>query len=215
MKILIITGGSVEISFAAAFLKKYRYDILIAVDKGVESMTELGVRPDMLIGDFDSADTVFINKYMADKDIKIIRHNPVKDATDTELALDTAIDMDAEEIAILGAVGTRVDHVLGNIHCLYKALIKDIKCVLWDEHNRIELIKSPLKILKNEMYGRYVSFLPFTDSVEELNLKGFKYNLDGYTLKYGTSIGVSNEVKEDAAYVDFKSGILIYLQTKD
>ena len=215
MKILIITGGSVEISFAAAFLKEYRYDLLIAVDKGVESMSELGVRPDMLIGDFDSADTVFINRYTMDKDIKVIRHNPIKNATDTELAVDTAIDMGAEEIAILGAIGTRLDHVLGNIHCLYKAFIKDIKCVIWDEHNRVELIKSPYKIFKSEMYGNFVSFIPFTDSVNGLNLKGFKYNLDGYTLNYGTSIGISNEVKEDAAYVDFESGILIYLQSKD
>lgn len=215
VKVLIITGGSVEISFAAAFFKEYRYDLLIAVDKGIESAAGLGVKPDMLIGDFDSADAAYINKYASDKDIKVIRHNPVKDATDTELALDTAIDMGAEEITILGAVGTRIDHVLGNIHCLYKALIKNIKCVIWDEHNRIELVNSPLKILKNEMYGRYVSFLPFTDSVEGLSLKGFKYNLDGYTLNYGTSIGVSNEVEEDTAYVDFTSGILIYLQTKD
>lgn len=215
MKILIITGGSVELSFAAAFLKEYRYDLLIAVDKGIESVAELGIKPDLLIGDFDSADAAYIKRYEADKDIRVIRHNPVKDASDTELAIDTAIESGAEEIAMLGATGTRLDHVVGNIHCLYKALIRGIRCVIWDRHNRIELINSPLKILKSDMYGRYVSFMPYTDSVKRLTLKGFKYNLDDFTLNYGTSLCVSNEVEDDAAYVGFESGILIYFQTKD
>ena len=215
MKVLIITGGSVELSFAAAFLEKYKYDKLFAVDKGIETIVKFGVKPDLLLGDFDSADSVILEEYINNNHIEVVRHNPIKDATDTELAIDKAIEAGADEIYILGATGTRIDHMLGNIHCLYKALSDGVKCVLWDSHNRIELINAPIQIYKNNMYGRYVSFIPFNGVVSDLTLKGFKYNLDKYTLECGTSIGVSNEVTEPEALVDFKSGILIYLETRD
>ncbi len=215
MKVLIITGGSVEVSFAAAFLEKYKYDKLYAVDKGIETISRLDIKPDLLLGDFDSVASVVLDEYIRDNDIKVVRHNPIKDATDTELAIDKAIEAGADEIYILGATGTRIDHMLGNIHCLYKALSNGVKCVLWDSHNRIELIDAPIQIVKNDMFGKYVSFIPFGNTVEELTLRGFKYNLDKYTLEYGTSIGVSNEVTKDTASVDFSRGILIYFQTRD
>lgn len=215
MKVLIISGGSVELSFAAAFLEKYKYDKLFAVDRGIETVIKLNVKPDLLLGDFDSANSFILDEYINNNHIEVVRHNPIKDATDTELAIDKAIEAGAEEIYILGATGTRIDHMLGNIHCLYKALINGVKCVLWDSHNRIELINAPIQIYKNNMYGKYVSFIPFNGVVRDLTLKGFKYNLDKHTLEHGTSIGVSNEVTETIAYVDFTSGILIYFQTRD
>lgn len=215
MKILIITGGSVEISFAAAFLKEYKYDMLMAVDRGIESFARLNIIPDMLIGDFDSADKDMIAPFLDDREVDVIRHKPEKDETDTELAIDKAIELKASEIDILGASGTRLDHTIGNIHCLYRALVNGVKCVIWDEHNRIELIDSYLCINKKDMYGKYVSFIPFTNTVTGLTLKGFKYNLDKYTLEYGKSIGISNEISDEKAYVELDSGILIYFQTKD
>ncbi len=215
MKVLIISGGSVELTFAAAFLEKYKYDKLFAVDKGLETVIKLGAAPDLLLGDFDSANSVVLEEYIKNNHIEVVRHNPIKDATDTELAIDKAMELGAQEIYILGATGSRIDHMLGNIHCLYKALINGVKCVLWDNHNRIELINSPIQINKNNMYGKYVSFIPFNGVVCDLTLKGFKYNLDKYRLEYGTSIGVSNEVTEQIASVKFSSGILIYFQTRD
>lgn len=204
-----------ELTFAAAFLEKYKYDMLFAVDKGIETVIKLGAEPDLLLGDFDSADSVILEEYFKNNDIETVRYNPEKDATDTELAVDKAISAGADEIYILGATGTRIDHMIGNIHSLYKALSNGVKCVLWDSHNRIELLNSSIQIKKNNMFGRYVSFVPFNGAVTGLTLKGFKYRLDKYRLEYGTSIGISNEVRDETACVDFTSGILIYFETRD
>ena len=215
MNALIITGGSVEISFSAAFLKAADYDIIIAADKGIEALSVLKIRPDYIVGDFDSANDKILEKYSEDKRITIIKHNPIKDATDTELAIDIAIKKKADRIDILGATGSRIDHLLGNIHCMYKALVNGAVCVIWDKNNRIELVDKPFIIEKDKMFGRFVSFVPFMSDVKGLCLKGFKYNLENFTLKGGASLGISNEVVEDRACVDFKSGVMIYFQTRD
>ena len=215
MKSLIITGGSVEISFAAAFLKAADYDIIIAADKGIETLSALKIRPDYIVGDFDSANDNILDSYSDDKRITIIRHSPIKDATDTELAIDIALKEAADRIDILGATGGRIDHLFGNIHCMYKALVRGAVCVIWDKNNRIELVDKPFVIEKDKMSGRFVSFVPFMSDVKGLCLKGFKYNLENFTLKGGASLGISNEVVEDRACVDFKSGVMIYFQTRD
>jgi thiamine pyrophosphokinase len=79
----------------------------------------------------------------------------------------------------------------------------------------IYLKKQSFSILKSQQYGSFVSLLPFTEQVRGLTLKGFKYPLDKIILTAGSSLGISNEIKEDEGIVEFASGILLVTESRD
>ena len=213
MKTLIITGGRFHKSFATSFLVKNTYDYVIAVDGGLEYCKELGIIPDMIVGDFDTYGTDRLKEYEG-RGVVIRRFVPEKDDTDTEIAMIEAAKR-GNEIDVLCAYGGRMDHMLANIHNLYFALEKGIRARLVDEDNIIFLADEPFTLTTEEFPYKYVSFVPFAGEVTEIKLKGFKYSLDGYTLKPGFSRCISNEMLENEATVEFDDGILIAINSAD
>ena len=217
---VIFSGGRTDLVFAAEFMKDQKNAFLIAADRGLEALVSLGLRPNAVIGDFDSTSKETIdqvNSFEKEDDITVIRLNPVKDDTDTEAAVRFALENNKEpgDIYILGGTGSRVDHILGNISIL--GLGKDFgkKIILLDENNRIELLFEGRTILKEEAFGDFVSLIPFGDEVTGLTLKGFKYPLKNGVLKGFNSLGISNEIVSKEAHISFDSGVLIMVQSKD
>ena len=145
----------------------------------------------------------------------ILQFQPEKDETDTEIAIRTAISQGCTTIHIMGATGTRVDHMMGNIHLLGMAMEQGVDCMLLDPHNRIRMINRGLVLKKEEQYGNYVSLLPVTPKVTGVTLKGMKYPLSDYTMVSYKSLGVSNEIVEDAAEIYLKDGALLVVESKD
>lgn len=215
MKIVIITGGCINDSFVLEFLAKNKIDLTIAGDSGMEFFYRNKLQPDIIVGDFDSAKSEIVSFYRKKESIQIISFRPEKDETDTELALKVALEKKPKEIFVLGATGSRIDHMLGNIYLLQKALKKGVSCCIVDEHNRISLLKEKKMISANEQFGKYVSLLPLGDQVKGVTLKGFKYPLYEHTLTNDTSLGVSNELTEEIGSIDFSDGILIMIESKD
>ena len=211
-KTIIITGGNINEEFIKNEILKNNYKNIIAVDKGLEILYKCEIKPNYIIGDFDSLNENILKKYVGIEDIKIIKLNPEKDYTDTHMALKLAIELESTQITILGAIGTRIDHTLANIHILKEPLEKNIKCNILNENNNITLINNNTVILKEYPY---ISLVPLTTSVEGVTLKGFKYPLNNAKMQIGESIGVSNEQIEDEATIELKSGILIVIQSTD
>lgn len=216
MKIGIITGGKIEDNFISEWLESHSYDCLIGVDRGLEFFYRKGMLPDVALGDFDSISPQVLSYFESQQKVKIYAFPPQKNATDTELAIDYAIEeRNAAGIDLLGATGTRIDHLLGNLHSLYRALSMQVPCCMVDSCNKIELIQDYKKLEKKYQYGTYVSFIPFTTSVEHVKLKGFKYSLEDATFTIGHSIGISNEICDEVAEVSFTKGILAMIESKD
>lgn len=216
MKTLIITGGSIEEDFALPFMKELNPDYILGVDRGLKFCYEHQIRPDYIVGDFDSLPGEILEWYKKESRIPIREYNPVKDATDTMIALEKAIEEGSSEIWILGATGTRFDHVLCNLQILKNSWVKKIPAYLVDSNNRITLpTENHFIIRKEEKFGTYVSFFPLEEEVEELTLKGFKYPLDRYHLRNLEGLGVSNEITSDIAEVSWNKGILVMIQSRD
>ncbi len=213
MKTLIITGGKINKNFAKKYLKSNKYDIIIAVDKGLETIDYLKLQPQYVLGDFDSVNTKILEKYKT-QNIKIIKLNPEKDLTDTHSAIDLALEIKSTEITILGAIGTRLDHTIANIHILKQALDKNIKAKIVNEKNEIELIDKEIIIKKDDNY-KYVSIIPLTTQVTGITIEGMKYIINDYTLSIGDSLGVSNEQIDKEAKISIKTGILVVIKSKD
>jgi thiamine pyrophosphokinase len=209
--VLIVSGGTVSTRLLAEFAGKNEY--IIGVDRGLEALDKAQIVPDLAIGDFDSAPDNIRKKY-ADSP-KTIVLNPMKDLTDTHAALEKAIELKPESITILGATGSRIDHLLGNISVLVLPLKNGIDCFLVDEHNRIRLIDKSCIIKRSDAYGKYISLLPFGERAGGITLKGFAYGLDNACISLGETIGISNELREEEGLITVEEGYLLVMETKD
>jgi len=213
MTAILICGGTLSAAFLRKTTEQYKDAVLYAVDGGLKAADDAELLPDFLVGDFDTADAALVERY--EERCITLRHRPEKDATDTELAVDEAIARGADEIILLGATGSRMDHTLANVHMLYKMLLQGVRGYIWNENNRMSLHKESFQKQTKDMFGTYVSFLPFWGEVSGLTLKGLKYPLDHKTLTAGISLGISNEVKEEKIEVSFASGYLLMIESRD
>ena len=188
---------------------------VIAGDRGLEALYQLKIIPNHVVGDFDSVSPEILEFYKKQSQIIFHTFHAEKDNTDTDIALQLAIRLKSSKITIMGALGKRMDHAIANIHILKDALEANIPCQMIDEHNRIYLINKEMTLEKEKVYGKYVSLIPLTSTVEGLSLTGFKYPLKDYTLPIGTSLGISNEIIGDTAHIQMKNGILIVIESRD
>lgn len=213
---LIITGGSLNLEFAEQFLKNRSYGCVIAVDGGLKAAADLGVCPDEIVGDLDTVDLDLFDLYRSKPGIELEIHRPEKDETDTELALLTAERKGFRQIHLLGALGGRMDHALGNVQLLNQCLQKGVRAEIYDEKNRIYLAgPGRTEFVREQVYGRYISFLPLTEMVEGITLTGFKYPLSDKTIHLGTSLCISNELKGEKGSLEFQAGTLICVESHD
>lgn len=215
---VIVSGGNIQKDFALDFLKKYkkRGAETIAADKGVEFFMEEGLLPDAAVGDFDSLSEAGLDYLAGLSHTEVHRLKPEKDDSDTQHALNYAIDRGAERVLILGATGSRIDHLLANLELLLLGWRRGVEVSLVDKNNYAVLVKSGLALERKRQFGEYVSFFPVGGSVKGLTLTGFKYPLTEHYLKpEDCGLTVSNEIAADTAKVEFKEGILLMLMTRD
>lgn len=215
MKCTIISGGHIDDVFAVEWLKQNKYDLLIAADSGMNFLYRNNLVPNVIAGDFDSVDSVSLECFSGMEKIEILRLNPVKDDTDTEFVIREAIRRGANEITILGATGTRLDHVLGNMHLLGIGFEQDVKIQLVDAHNRIRMICGEIEIKKEEQFGDYISLLPIDGTVTGVTLEGFKYPLKNAVISSFSSLGISNEIVDDKARIKIEKGVLLMMEARD
>lgn len=90
-----------------------------------------------------------------------------------------------------------------------------VKCKIIDENNEIQLINKTTILNKTENDKKYISLIPLTEKVENINLKGFKYELENGKLTIGSSLGISNEILKEQAIIEFDNGILVMIFSKD
>jgi thiamine pyrophosphokinase len=214
VKILIITGGRIEDSFLSELIRREQYTIIIAADHGLNAADRLAIPVDFIVGDFDSVEDKILQKYR-EISTPIKTFPKEKDKTDTQIAIELALMHNPNKIAIVGATGSRLDHVLANIHLLMLPMQVNIEACLIDSNNKIYLKNKSFTIKKEEQYGEYVSLLPFSEKVTGLTLKGFKYPLHRITYSSGCSLGISNEIKEEEAWVELAEGTLLVIEARD
>jgi thiamine pyrophosphokinase len=212
--VLIITGGRIEEKFLSGLVSREQFSMVIAADHGLVAVDRLGITPDYIVGDFDSVPETVLKKYM-ESSTPIETFPREKDKTDTQIAIESALLHKATSIVLVGATGSRLDHTMANIHLLLLPLQLNIDACIMDEYNKIYLKQESFRIEKQKQHGDYVSLLPFSEEVNGLTLTGFHYPLDGITLTAGSSLGISNEIIEEIATVEFVKGTLLVIESSD
>ena len=212
---MIVSGGSLSKEFVTKVVGQGKYDRILAADSGMNALYAAAVTPDIIIGDFDSADEKILRFFQQNKAIDFCTLNPEKDDTDTEFAIRESIRRGADSITIIGGTGTRLDHVLGNISLLGIGLEEQVSMELLDEHNRIRMIQDTLILEKETQYGKYVSLIPYGGDVQGITLRGFKYPLSDYTMGGFNSLGISNEIVDEKAVIELTRGSLLVIESHD
>jgi len=213
VQVAIFTGGLLTKDILQSV--DIENSIIIGVDRGAEWLINNGITPDYFIGDFDSASPNFLTLMKEKYGDKVIQFNSEKDETDTELAMRLAITLKPTKIFVYGAIGTRLDHVIANIHLLIKAEEENIRSMIIGTTNRIQLLLPNRNKSVKKSEFKYVSLLPFSEEIKGINLRGFKYPLNDATMKLGNPYGVSNELNEDIGVISIAEGILLIIESRD
>ncbi|MEZ3434323.1 MAG: thiamine diphosphokinase [Lachnospiraceae bacterium] len=213
--IVIVSGGELKEDFALSVLEKEGANCVIGVDKGMEFLYRNQIVPSYIVGDFDSVDQEIADYYRNHTNVPIREYNPVKDASDTEIAVRLAMTLGCSRLLILGATGGRIDHLWANVQMLTIPFRAGIDGEILDPSNRIRLIGGDTVLRKSEMYGPYFSVFPLGGEVFGFNISGAKYPLKNHTLTPYDSLCVSNQIEEDEGKITFSRGIVILMETRD
>jgi len=209
-KIIIISGGRLG---DPIFFKKKTAEIgdplIVACDGGMRHLQQLGVKPDVIIGDMDSIEPAQLANYST-QGVQIIKYPAHKDFTDTELALDYAIGLKPAAIYIWGALGGRLDHTLANVFLLRKGQKAGIKTYLIDEYCEAFIVDKEAAFVDAKCVT--VSLFAFSPQVEGLSLSGFVYPLKDAELTMGESLGVSNIINKVHAKISVRAGNLLVIR---
>lgn len=212
---IIVSGGSIDDSFALDMLEKINPDVIIGVDSGLAFLYRNQVTPTHIVGDFDSVNLDVIEYYRTETDVPVRQFNPVKDASDTEIAVRLAIELGVNEMWMLGATGTRLDHVMANIQVLKIPHDAGVKAYIVDSYNRISLVEKEIWLEKEKAFGPYFSVFPLGGIVPDFCIDGAKYPLKNFELCPYDSRCVSNQYLEEKVHITFPDGIIILMETRD
>jgi len=211
MRFVVLANGDMkELDFYKKIIKKGDY--IITADGAIHYAFQMGIKPDLAIGDFDSTNENLM-KVLEEKKIKVLKYPKEKDFTDTELAINYAVEKEASEIILMGAIGSRIDHSFSNIALMAKIAEKGIKCRIINENNDCYFVTDNISFEK--INKRFISIIPISNEVEIEKTHGLYYPLENDILHFGTPRGVSNFSIEDNVSISLKRGVAMVILAQD
>lgn len=177
----------------------------IGIDRGALQCVRQNIKMVMALGDFDSVSEEEFA--LIQNRCPVERCNPIKDETDSELALMKASQLGYDEIILWGGLGGRVDHELVNL----SLLVHRYDFTLMDERHRIRCLRQGIYRLKKNY--RYLSFVPLEDGM--ISLKGVAYPLRNREVKKTDIYLTSNEITEEEAEIEIHKGRFLCIECQD
>lgn len=202
MRAVIIGNGTV---FEEAKQLLRDGDYIICADGGYDHAQQLGILPDIVLGDMDSVQCAAGN-------IPNVVYPARKDFTDGELAVHHGLEQGAEEFLLLGFTGTRLDHTLTNIFLLKQIADAGKRGVLIDGHNEVYFARTENCIRGQR--GDLVSIVPLAD-MQGVCTEGLEYPLSDETLYFGQSRGVSNVMLAETCRITMRDGAGLIIKSRD
>ncbi len=179
-------------------------DYVIAADRGFDSLMAYGVRPDLAVGDFDSLGH-------RPNHPNVIQLPAEKDDTDMVCALRRGIDLGYRRFILLGGVGGRLEHTLGNLQLLDWLALRQAQGFLVGEKTAATCIRDGMSIIFPPSMTGYLSVFCNSGTAAGVDEIGLKYPLDNYTLTGDFPLGVSNQFLGREASVSVKQGSLLLI----
>jgi thiamine pyrophosphokinase len=182
---------------------------VVAADRGAETAVVFGYTPDLLVGDFDSIDSALVETLRAAG--TTVASFPIdKDATDGEIALRAALDVEPAALLLVGFLGgPRLDQALANLLMLARL---PAGAMLLDEHNACQLLRDGESTAWQAEQDEIVSLVPLGADAVGVSTRGLRWPLVSATLPLGGTWGVSNEPVAVDVGVSLERGLLLVLR---
>ena len=187
-------------------------DCIICADGGFNIIEDMGITPDLVLGDFDSVLSSNLN-IIEKRKIKVLRYPADKDKTDFELALEAAIERKATKVLVIAPFGGRIDHVLGNVFLTAFGFSKNLSISLFDGKTRACILHGGQKIQLKQIHGELLSLIPLSKIVTGVELGGVNWPLENRQLKIGSTLTISNKITSATAGVSIDDGVLFIVQS--
>ncbi len=175
--------------------------LMLCADSGLRLANLLKIKPDLVMGDFDSLGFV-------PNDVEIVQAPVEKDDTDTMLAVRRALSLGYDNIRIYGAFGGRLDHTIANLQTLRFLHEHGAEGMLIGANDYACIVSGKMRKFP-KMRDFSLSVFALTDICEGVTLRGVHYPLENAVLRASFPIGVSNEIIEDAAEIECGKGMLL------
>ena len=207
MKAFIYAGGAVRIDGITEHPKSD--DLRIAADSGYLTAKALGDRIDIAVGDFDS-----MSADMIPDGVEQLRVPAEKDVTDTQLAVEAALNRGADQLVIIGGMSGRLDHTLSNLFILEDLADADVYAIMTDGQSRVRFVRSGSALIGRSGF-RYLSIIAADPKVKGVTAEGCRYPLKNATLSRRCQYAVSNEITGNCALISVKKGGIFIIESTD
>ena len=207
---IVVVGGATPDRRVAAALEPP--DVVLAADSGYDHARSLGLRVDVLVGDLDSISAAAL-AHAQTGDVVIEEHRPDKDATDTELALTTALAGGATRITVVtGPIGDRLDHSLAVLLGLGHPRFAGVTVDAWFGTAAVHVVRGPGTRTLSVRPGEVVTLLPVGGAASGISTTGLLYPLRAEALAAASSRGVSNVATEPDPTITVQAGCLLVIR---
>ncbi|MBQ3667716.1 MAG: thiamine diphosphokinase [Clostridia bacterium] len=201
----VIIGGAEIKRYDRARSLIRQDDFIVCCDSGLAHSEPLGVRPKLIVGDFDSHE----NPHM---DVETIVLPREKDDTDTFYAAKLTLERGYGDFLLLGVAGGRLDHTLGNISLMQMLALKGKKCVAVDDYSDMEFVLPGAIYTVNDSYA-YFSLLNVSGTAKGVTIKNAKYPLDDAVIACEYAYAISNEpLASQTAEITLNEGRLLLVR---
>ena len=202
----IIVGGADINNYSYVKSLINSEDFFIFCDSGLKHMEMLEIKPNLIVGDFDSCENPQL-------DIETIVLPCEKDDTDTYFAIKEAIKRGFDEFILIGVVGARLDHTLGNVSVLLYLHSLSKKGTIIDDYSEMEIVSEDIAYI-DDSYA-FFSLLNISGVAKGVTIKNAKYLLNNAEITCEYQYGVSNEVVAgETAQVSVKDGKLLLIKVR-
>lgn len=188
-----------------------RPDLVICADAGLRHARALGLKPDLLVGDFDSLPSGLLDAARTEG-VPILQVPVEKDLTDSQLALEEALRRGADDVILVGGSGTRLDHTLANVLMLP---FSPVPITMTDGRSISRILRGGESLEVPYESGAFLSLVPLSPAAAGVTVTGVHWPLDRATLRWGETLGISNRIVDQTARVSVEEGYLLVVQAWD
>jgi thiamine pyrophosphokinase len=186
-------------------------DYIICADGGTRHALALGLQPDLIVGDMDSAEPAQLQE-LQKANVRIESFSHDKNETDLELAINRALALKPNKIVILGALGGRLDQTLANITLLTDDRLSKFDIRLDDGVEEVQLCRDEVEV--HGKGGDIVSLIPWQGTVTGVLTEHLRWPLRRETLYPDKTRGVSNEMLAGTASIAIEDGLLLVVHRR-
>ncbi len=206
MRRCVVVGGADINNYEYIKTRITENDYVVFCDSGLKHMKALGITPSLIVGDFDSYNNPNL-------DVETIVLPCEKDDTDTVFAVKEAIKRGYDDFVLIGVIGARLDHTLGNVSILLYLESLSKKGVIIDDYSEMEIVsKEPAFV--DDSYA-FFSLLNITGTAKGVTIKHARYPLDNAEITCEYQYAVSNEVLSGmTAEVSVQNGKVLLIKDR-